>query len=76
MPADWDPRASGTVRTAELHDLIATFAAIGSTGDGGVCRLAATPVDKAARDLFRREIGHRGLLARVDPIGNMFGVRC
>src|SRR6266850_2449468 len=74
MPADWDPRALGTARTAELHDLIATFAAIGSTGDGGVCRLAATPVDKAARDLFRREIGDRGLLARVDPIGNMFGV--
>src|SRR5258708_14536214 len=58
----------------ELHDLLAAFAAIGPTGDGGVCRLAATPVDKAARDLFRREIGHRGLLSRIDPIGNMFGV--
>src|SRR5258707_15688079 len=58
----------------ELHHLIAAFAAIGSTGDGGVCRLAATPVDKAARDRFRSEIGNRGLLSRVDPIGNMFGV--
>ena len=58
----------------ELHHLIAAFAAIGSTGDGGVCRLAATPVDKAARDRFRCEIGNRGLLSRVDPIGNMFGV--
>src|SRR5258706_10514921 len=58
----------------ELHDLLAAFAAIGPTGDGGVCRLAATPVDKADRDLFRREIGHRGLLSWIDPIGNMFGV--
>jgi beta-ureidopropionase / N-carbamoyl-L-amino-acid hydrolase len=58
----------------ELHDLIATFAAIGSTGDGGVCRLTATPFDKAARDLFLREMSNRGLLARIDPIGNMFGV--
>jgi N-carbamoyl-L-amino-acid hydrolase len=58
----------------ELHDLIATFAAIGSTGDGGVCRLAATSLDKDARDLFLREIGDRGLLPRIDTIGNMFGV--
>src|SRR5258708_10965031 len=58
----------------ELYDLLAAFAAIGPTGDGGVCRLAATPLDKAARDLFRREIGNRGLLSRIDPIGNMFGV--
>jgi N-carbamoyl-L-amino-acid hydrolase len=58
----------------ELHDLIAAFAAIGATEDGGVCRLTATPFDKAARDLFLREIGNRGLLSRIDPIGNMFGV--
>src|SRR5258708_28673354 len=58
----------------ELHDLIATFAAIGSTGDGGVCRLTATRLDKEARDLFLREISGRGLLPRIDPIGNMFGV--
>jgi N-carbamoyl-L-amino-acid hydrolase len=58
----------------ELHDLIATFAAIGATEDGGVCRLTATPSDKQARDLFLREICSRGLLPRVDPIGNIFGV--
>jgi len=58
----------------ELHNLIATFAGIGATGDGGVCRLTATPLDKEARDLFLREIGNRGLLPRIDPIGNMFGV--
>lgn len=58
----------------ELHDLIAAFAAIGATDDGGVCRLTATPSDKTARDLFQFEIGKRGLLSRIDPIGNMFGV--
>lgn len=58
----------------ELHDLLATFAAIGSTGDGGVCRLTGTPLDKEARDLFLREIGSRSLLPRIDAIGNMFGV--
>jgi N-carbamoyl-L-amino-acid hydrolase len=58
----------------ELHDLIAIFAAIGSTGDGGVCRLTGTPSDKEARDLFLREIIGRGLLPRIDAIGNMFGV--
>ncbi len=59
---------------SELNDLLATFAAIGSTGDGGVCRLTGTVEDKAARDLFRREIEARGLRAHVDPVGNMFGV--
>jgi N-carbamoyl-L-amino-acid hydrolase len=58
----------------ELHDLIATFATIGAIDDGGVCRLAATPVDKTARDFFLNEIKDRGLDPRVDAIGNMFGV--
>jgi N-carbamoyl-L-amino-acid hydrolase len=57
-----------------LHDLIASFAAIGATNDGGVCRLAATALDKQARDLFLHEIGSRGLVPRIDAIGNMFGV--
>src|SRR5882672_9635157 len=58
----------------ELHDLIAAFAAIGATGDGGVCRLTATQLDKEARDLFLREMSNREVLPRIDPIGNMFGV--
>jgi N-carbamoyl-L-amino-acid hydrolase len=58
----------------ELHDLIAAFATIGAIDGGGVCRLTATPVDKAARDLLLREIKDRGLDPRVDAIGNMFGV--
>ena len=58
----------------ELHHLLAAFAAIGGTEDGGVCRLTATPADKQARDRLLREIVDRGLLPRVDSIGNMFGV--
>jgi beta-ureidopropionase / N-carbamoyl-L-amino-acid hydrolase len=58
----------------ELHDLIAAFATIGAIDGGGVCRLAATPADKAARDRFLREIEGCGLDTRIDPIGNMFGV--
>lgn len=58
----------------ELDDLIAEFARIGDTGDGGVCRLTATALDKAGRDLFAKEIAARGLEPRVDAIGNMFGI--
>ena len=58
----------------ELDDLIAAFARIGDSGDGGVCRLTATPLDKAARDLFANEIAARNLELRVDAIGNMFGI--
>jgi N-carbamoyl-L-amino-acid hydrolase len=58
----------------ELHDLIAAFATVGATDDGGVCRLTGTSLDKEARDLFLRQIGQRGLLPRIDAIGNMFGV--
>ncbi|QPF86793.1 Zn-dependent hydrolase [Bradyrhizobium genosp. L] len=57
-----------------LSELIARFAAIGATDDGGVCRLAATSTDKAARDLFQQEIRQRGLDVRIDAVGNMFGV--
>lgn len=59
---------------SELDDLIARFAEIGATVDGGVCRLTGTAQDKAARDLFLCEIGNRGLVPRIDAIGNMFGV--
>src|SRR5260370_13488474 len=58
----------------ELDDLIASFASIGAIDGGGVCRLTATPADKAARDLFLHEIKDRGLDSRIDAIGNVFGI--
>ncbi|MFD6319257.1 M20 family metallo-hydrolase [Methylorubrum populi] len=57
-----------------LHGLIERFAAIGGTGDGGVCRLTGTELDKEARDLLKREMESRGLTPRIDQIGNMFGI--
>lgn len=57
-----------------LHDLIAIFARLGGTPDGGVRRLTASPEDGAARDLLAAEIRRRGLRLHVDPIGNMFGL--
>ena len=65
---------SRLVSMKELHDLIAAFATIGAIDGGGVCRLAATPADKTARDLFLREIEGCGMDTRIDAIGNMFGV--
>jgi len=56
-----------------LHDLLDAFARHGALENGGVCRLTATPQDKAARDQLRQEMAARGLRAIVDPIGNMFG---
>ena len=56
-----------------LHDLIAAFARFGATDDGGVCRLAASSEDKAARDRLIQEMAARGLTPSIDPIGNMFG---
>lgn len=57
-----------------LHDLIAAFARIGATPDGGVCRLTATPEDGAARSRLAAEMVHRRLGLHVDAIGNMFGI--
>lgn len=60
--------------SAQLHELIATFASFGATSDGGVCRLTGSAEDAAARNLLGLEIGRRRLRLHVDPIGNMFGI--
>src|ERR1700736_1170552 len=57
-----------------LHDLLAAFARYGGAENGGVCRLAATSEDKAARDRLRREMKARGLTPAIDPTGNMCGL--
>jgi beta-ureidopropionase / N-carbamoyl-L-amino-acid hydrolase len=51
------------------------LAGIGAMANGGVHRLAASPEDKAARDLFRSWCEALGLPVRVDAIGNMFARR-
>ena len=51
------------------------IAKIGSLPGGGVRRLAATPEDAAARDLFGAWCREAGLDVQVDQIGNMFARR-
>lgn len=51
------------------------MAKIGATPKGGVCRLALTDVDKAARDLFVRWCEEAGCTVTVDRMGNLFGRR-
>ena len=49
------------------------LADIGSTGDGGCCRLALTDDDKAGRDLVVAWMRELELDVVVDAIGNVFG---
>ena len=58
---------------AALHDLMARFAAIGATAEGGVTRLAASAEDGEARDLLCRWFREQGFAVAVDGVGNIFG---
>src|SRR5438067_7058779 len=48
---------------------------IGTTAKGGVCRLAASNLDGAARRLFIRWCEEAGCTVTVDRIGNIFARR-
>ncbi|HXV24881.1 MAG TPA: Zn-dependent hydrolase [Alphaproteobacteria bacterium] len=48
------------------------MAQIGATGRGGVCRLALSPEDTAARALLINWSERLGLAATLDPVGNLF----
>jgi beta-ureidopropionase / N-carbamoyl-L-amino-acid hydrolase len=51
------------------------LARIGATPKGGVCRLAASDLDAAARHLFIRWCEAAGCAVTVDEIGNIFARR-
>ncbi|HEV2300138.1 MAG TPA: Zn-dependent hydrolase [Stellaceae bacterium] len=51
------------------------LAQIGATAKGGVCRLAASDEDRAARDLFVRWAEEAGCTVVIDRIGNIFARR-
>lgn len=57
-----------------LADLDA-LAAIGSTGDGGNCRLALTDDDAGGRELVAGWMRDLGLDVRIDRIGNVVATR-
>ncbi|MEZ5802702.1 MAG: Zn-dependent hydrolase [Rhizobiaceae bacterium] len=50
------------------------FSEIGSTGDGGVDRMEATPANGAARRQLVAWLRQTGLEVRVDRMGNIFGI--
>ena len=58
-----------------LWDSLMEMAKIGATDKGGVCRLALTDVDKAARDLFVTWCKEAGCTVTIDKMGNIFGRR-
>lgn len=71
----FDPNSisSLTINGDRLLQRIDALADIGSTGDGGCCRLALTDDDKAGRDLVVAWMRELDLDVVVDRIGNVFG---
>ena len=58
---------------ARLGRRLDELAAVGDTGDGGVCRLALTDADGAGRDLVVTWMRDLGLRIDIDGIGNVIG---
>ncbi len=68
------PAPSGLrVDGARLSARLAALAEIGSTGDGGCCRLALTDDDRDGRDMVVAWMRELDLDVRVDAIGNIVG---
>jgi N-carbamoyl-L-amino-acid hydrolase len=63
------------INSDRLMGRLNALAEIGATADGSCCRLALTDEDKAGRDLVTGWMRELGLEVRVDPIGNIFGLR-
>ncbi len=64
-----------TVNGERLWASLMELAEIGATQKGGVCRLAASDLDGAARRLFIRWCEEAGCSVTVDRIGNIFARR-
>jgi N-carbamoyl-L-amino-acid hydrolase len=64
-----------TVNGERLWASLMELAQIGATAKGGVCRLAASDLDGAARHLFIRWCEAAGCSVTVDHIGNIFARR-
>ncbi len=62
------------INAHRLNNRLSRMAAIGGLASGGVKRLALSPEDKVARDLFVSWLLELGLTVKVDEIGNMFGI--
>ena len=58
-----------------LWGKLESLAKIGALPGGGVCRLAFSREDKQGRDYVEQRMRDLGLEVRIDPIGNILGVR-
>ncbi len=63
------------VNRDRLWESLMEMAKIGATEKGGVCRLALTDEDKAARDLYVEWCEAAGCTVSVDEMGNIFARR-
>jgi beta-ureidopropionase / N-carbamoyl-L-amino-acid hydrolase len=63
------------INSGRLMQRLDQLAAIGQAPDGSCCRLALTDEDKAGRDLVVGWMRELGLEVRIDPVGNIFGMR-
>ncbi len=63
------------VNGTRLWDSLMEMAKHGATEKGGVCRLALTDIDKAARDLFVQWCEEAGCTVSIDKMGNIFARR-
>jgi N-carbamoyl-L-amino-acid hydrolase len=64
-----------TIQSERLWRSLMEMAEIGQTSGGGVCRLALTDEDLAARELFVKWCEDARLTIRVDELGNIFARR-
>jgi len=64
-----------TIQSERLWQSLMEMAEIGQTSGGGVCRLALTDEDLAARELFIKWCKDANLTIRVDELGNIFARR-
>ena len=62
-----------TIDGARLLARLDELAAVGSTGDGGCCRLALTDADRDGRDLVVTWMRDLGLDVVIDGVGNVIG---
>jgi N-carbamoyl-L-amino-acid hydrolase len=64
-----------SINPERLWNSLLELARIGATDKGGVRRLALSPLDGQARDLFIRWCKDAGCTVKVDGIGNIFARR-
>ncbi|RWR14027.1 Zn-dependent hydrolase [Siminovitchia fortis] len=68
-------KTSLKVNRERLLETLKVSSSIGSTGNGGLNRLALSEADKNMRDIFVDWLKEEGLEVRIDDFGNIYGRR-